>query len=325
MRIGNLTFHQPVILAPMEDVTDAAFRYICRKMGADIVLTEFTASEAIIRDIPRAMSKIQIYEEERPVAIQLFGGNEEAMAEAARKATELKPDFLDINCGCWVKNVVARNEGAGLLRDLPKMERIVRATIEGTHLPVTVKTRLGWDEQSIVILDVARMLEDCGVKALTVHCRTRSQAHDKAPADWSWLSKLKKAVTIPIIGNGDVQTPEDVKAILETGCDGVMIGRAAIGNPWIFQQAKEYLATGSYTTPTLKERIEVIARHLKLAEQYQSKRDVIRPFRKFYAGYLKGMPNIAKLRADLMRLDERSQIVNRLQMFHREAQSLNFS
>ena len=216
-------------LAPMEDVTELPFRLICKRLGADIVYTEFTSSEGIIREAPRIMEKIRINEEERPVGIQIFGGRPEAMAGAAQAVEKLNPDFIDINCGCWVKNHVARNEGAGLLRDLPLFEEIVKATVKATKLPVTVKTRLGWDEQSIVITDVAKMVEAAGAQALTVHCRTRAQAHSGF-ADWSWLEKIKKIIHIPLIGNGDITTPEDVQAMLETGCDAVMIGRGAIAN-----------------------------------------------------------------------------------------------
>ncbi|MCA9401207.1 MAG: tRNA-dihydrouridine synthase family protein, partial [Candidatus Omnitrophica bacterium] len=210
MKIGNHTFEKPLLLAPMEDVTDLSFRHICKSLGADIVYTEFTSSEAIIREIPRAMKKIAITDAERPVGIQLFGGIEQSMYEATKKAEEFQPDIIDINCGCWVKNHVARGEGAGLLRDLKQFERIVQSTVDATKLPVTVKTRLGWDEKSIVIIDVAKMVEQCGAKALTVHCRTRSQGH-RGEADWEWLTKIKKAVSIPIIGNGDVNTPQDAQ------------------------------------------------------------------------------------------------------------------
>src|SRR5262245_57418239 len=181
--IGPIPINQPICLAPMEDVTDQAFRIICKRMGADIVYTEFTSSEAIIRDIPRALRKIAVSDEERPVGIQLFGGVESSMGEATRVAETFKPDLIDINCGCWVKNHVGRGEGAGLLRDLPRFEKIVKATVNATKLPVTVKTRLGWDQNTIVILDVAKMVEQTGAKALTVHCRTRSMAHN-GDADW---------------------------------------------------------------------------------------------------------------------------------------------
>jgi tRNA-dihydrouridine synthase B len=315
MKIGPIHIERPIALAPMEDVTDRAFRRVCKDMGADIVYTEFASCEALIRDIPRTVRKIQICDEERPVGIQIFGGVETSMEKAAQKAELLKPDFIDINCGCWVKNLVRRGEGAGLLKDLPLFERIVTSTVKATTLPVTVKTRLGWDADSIVILDVAKMVEQAGAKALTVHCRTRSQAHG-GQADWSWLEKIKKVISIPLIGNGDITTAEDVKRMFETGCDGVMIGRGAITNPWIFHQAKHYLKTGQLLPdPTLEDKIELCIKHLKLSVEMKGTRNPLIPFRKHYAGYLRGIPNVSKLRADLMQLVDLDAIVARLQQF----------
>ncbi len=312
MRIGPYEFQQPLALAPMEDVSELPFRLICKRLGADLVYTEFTASEALIRDIPRALHKIEICEEERPVGIQIFGGRPEAMQGAAQVVEKFQPDFIDINCGCWVKNHVARNEGAGLLRDLPLFEKIVKATIAATKLPVTVKTRLGWDDQNIVILDVAKMVEQAGAQALTLHCRTRAQGHNGF-ADWAWLEKIKKAISIPLIGNGDVTTPEDVKAMLETGCDGVMIGRGAIANPWIFKQTKHYLKTGQHwPEPTIEEKIQTCLEHLKLSVQYKGEKYGVQTFRKHYAGYLKGLANIAQVRADLMQYTEFEPVAARL-------------
>ena len=321
MKIGSIELTQPLALAPMEDVTELPFRLICRRLGADLVYTEFTASEALIRDIPKALHKIEICDEERPVGIQIFGGRPEAMEGAAQVIEKFKPDFIDINCGCWVKNHVVRNEGAGLLRDLPLFEKIVKATVEATKLPVTVKTRLGWDDQSIVILDVAKMVEQTGAKALTLHCRTRAQAHNGF-ADWNWLEKIKKAISIPLIGNGDVTSPEDVKAMLETGCDGVMIGRGAIANPWIFKQAKHYLATGEYLPePGIEEKMKTCLEHLKLAVQYKGEKYGVQTFRKHYAGYLKGLPNISQVRSDLMQYTHLDSVELRLQKFLQECHS----
>ena len=301
MKIGSIDINKPLCLAPMEDVTELPFRLICKRLGADIVYTEFTSSEGIIRDIPRIMEKVQISEDERPVAIQIFGGRPEAMSGAAEAIEKLRPDFIDVNCGCWVKNHVARNEGAGLLRDLPLFKEIVKATVKGTNLPVTVKTRLGWDDQSIVILDVAKMVEDAGAKALTLHCRTRSQAHSGF-ADWSWLEKIKKVISIPVIGNGDITCPEDVKAMLETGCDGVMIGRVAIANPWIFKQTKHFLSTGEHLPDaSIEEKINICIEHLKLNVQYKGEKYGVQTFRKHYVGYLKGLPNITPVRSELMK------------------------
>lgn len=323
MEIGPINIDKPIVLAPMEDVTDIAFRLICRRLGADIVYTEFTSSEAIIRKIPKVLKKIMVSEEERPVAIQLFGGKDESMEKAATVAESFKPDFIDINCGCWVKDVTARGEGAALLKDLPKFEKIVTSVVRGTKLPVTVKTRLGWDENSIVILEAAKMIEQAGAKALALHCRTRSQAHE-GDADWGWLEKVKKVISIPVIGNGDVNTAQDVKDMFECGCDGVMIGRGAIFNPWIFKQAKHFLKSGEHLAePTLKERIDLCAEHLKLSVECRGESHGVTSFRKHYVGYLKGLPNVSKLRADLMQLFNVEDVIKRLYQYldeNREAQ-----
>ncbi len=315
MKIGTHTLIRPLVLAPMEDITDLAFRLICKRLGCDITVTEFTAAEALIRHIPKALKKIEVLDEERPVGIQLFGSRPEALKEAAAIAEQLNPDFIDINCGCWVKNHVARLEGAGLLKDLKLFEAVVRATVSGTKLPVTVKTRLGWDDNSIVIMDVAKMIEDCGAQMLTLHCRTRSQAH-RGFAEWSWLEKVKKSISIPLIGNGDIITPQDVKTMFETGCDGVMIGRGSVANPWIFQQAKHFMATGELLAPaTFKDKLAVCIEHLKLSCQVKTCRKPVVAFRKHYAGYLNGMPNISRLRSDLMKIEDLDSAIERLNAF----------
>jgi len=324
MKIGSIEIHQPLALAPMEDVSEMPFRLICKRLGADLLYTEFTSSEGLIREIPRALKKIELCEAERPIAIQLFGGVETSMEGAVRVAERFQPDFIDINCGCWVKNHVARGEGAALLKDLPHFESIVKSVVKSTKLPVTVKTRLGWDHNSIVILEVAKMIEQAGVQALTVHCRTRDQAH-RGFADWSWLGKIKKIISIPLIGNGDITTPQDVKRMLETGCDGVMIGRGAIANPWIFEQSKHYIKTGELLQErTIQEKMELCIEHLKLSVAYNGPRDGVMMFRKFYAGYFKGIPNVAKLRSDLMQLTDLTQISDRLYQFLEESSCLSF-
>jgi tRNA-dihydrouridine synthase B len=318
MKIRNHTLEQPLFLAPMEDITDLSFRLVCKKLGADVVITEFTAAEALIRQVGKALGKIKVLDEERPVGIQIFGSRPEAMKEAAAVAESLGPDFIDINCGCWVKNHVARTEGAGLLRDLSLFEKVVKATVAGTKLPVSVKTRLGWDQNSIVILDVANMVEAAGARMLTVHCRTRSQAH-KGLADWTWLTKIKKVISIPLIGNGDVMTPQDVKNMFATGCDGVMIGRGAVSNPWIFQQAKHYLKTGELLPEiTIQDKIQLCLEHLKASCQTKTCRNPVLAFRKHYVGYLKGLPGIAKLRSDLMQLENLEDVEARLKKFVQE-------
>lgn len=289
-----------VLLAPMEDVTEAPFRWLCRRFGADVVYTEFTSSEAVARDIEAAHRKIMLWEDERPVGIQLFGSDPDVMAHAAHAALRYRPDLIDINCGCWTKTHALRGEGAGLLRDLSRFEAVVRSTVKAVPLPVTVKTRLGWDERSIVILDVAPMVEQAGAAALTVHCRTRAAGY-RGRADWSWLVKIKQRVSLPVFGNGDVVEPQDAVRLLETGCDGVMIGRGAIGNPWIFKRIKALLFEGRLIpAPSLEERVDVCWHHFQKHIAYKGERSGVITFRKFYTGYFKGLPHAAGLREALM-------------------------
>ncbi|HOD12601.1 MAG TPA: tRNA dihydrouridine synthase DusB [Candidatus Omnitrophota bacterium] len=315
MKIGKIEIHNPVFLAPMEDVSDTPFRLICKRLGADVLVTEFTSSEALIRNVKTAFHKISIRDEERPIGVQIFGSNEETMANAARIAESIRPDFIDINCGCWVRNLVARGEGAGLLKNIPKLERIIKKVVATVTVPVTVKTRLGWDHDNIVILDVAKIVEAQGAKALTVHCRTRSQGYG-GNADWSWLEKIRKTISIPLIANGDIKTPEHAKILFEMGCDGIMIGRAAISNPWIFQQTKHFLSTGQHLSEaTMQERIDLCIEHLRLSVQFKGKRTGVADFRKHYAGYLSGFPFIARLRAGLIALNDSDEIIRQLTNF----------
>lgn len=315
MTIGSVTVDKGVLLAPMEDVTDMPFRRICKRYGADIVYTEFISSDGLVRDARRSLEKLRLAEDERPVAIQIFGGDEEIMVDAARRAAESGPEFVDINFGCWVKNVVVRNAGAALLKDPQQMERLTRSIVNAVDKPVTVKTRLGWSRDNIVILDVARRIEDAGAKALTVHCRTRDMGHD-GEADWSWIPKIKEVVSFPVIVNGDVKTPEDVKrAFDETGADAVMIGRAAIGHPFIFKHAKQFMETGAYTPVTPRERIETCLEHLRLDLEHKPERRAIHEFRKHYGGYLKGLRNNSACRQDVVRSDAYTEIEERMLRF----------
>lgn len=317
MKIGHVEVERGLLLAPMEDVTDLPFRLICKRLGADIVYTEFISSDGLVRDARRSLQKLILAEEERPVSIQIFGGDIPVMVDAARRAEEAGPDFLDINCGCWVKNVVARNAGAALLKDPPQMAAIAKAIVDTCSLPVTLKTRLGWDEESIRIVEVAKMLEQTGIQALAIHCRTRNMGHS-GQADWSWIEKVKQAVAIPIILNGDVTTPEDAqRAFNDTGCDAVMIGRAAITNPFLFRQAKTYMATGKHEEPpSVQERIETCIEHLQLSVQFKGPKYGIIEFRKYYAGYLRGLYNASTVRQDLVRYDSVQQIEERLQTYY---------
>ncbi len=321
MKIGHVDVDQGVLLAPMEDVTNLPFRQMCKKYGADIVYTEFVSSDGLVRDARRSMEKLQLAENERPVSIQIFGGDEDVMVEAARRASDAGPDFVDINFGCWVKNVVVRNAGAALLKDPPQMQRLTRAIVNAVDKPVTVKTRLGWSRDSIVILDVAKMIQDAGAAALTVHCRTRDMGHD-GDADWSWIPRIKEVVDIPIILNGDVRTPEDVRrAFNETGADAVMIGRAAIGNPFVFRGAKQFMATGSYDPVTPRERIETCLEHLRLELLFKQERRAIHEFRKHYGGYLKGLRNNSSCRQDVVRFETYPLIEERMLAFASELEA----
>jgi tRNA-dihydrouridine synthase B len=306
-------FKGKILLAPMEDVTEPPFRLICKRLGADVVYTEFISSEGLIRDARKARAKLVFYEEERPLGIQIFGGIEESMEQAGRIAESANPDFIDINCGCWVKDVALRGAGAGLLKDLPKMQRIAESVLKNVKLPVTLKTRLGWDENSIVIVDAAKMLESIGIQALTVHCRLRSQGN-KGDADWSWVKRIKDAgVRIPIILNGNIRSHEDIKYVFDIfQPDAVMIGQAAIQNPWIFTQAKEYLKTGLYNEPELHVKISTCKEHLKLCCGLKGEQYGVLEFRKFYSGYLKGLPNISKFRMELMMLKDLNGALDKL-------------
>jgi tRNA-dihydrouridine synthase B len=302
LKIGDkIQIKDAVVLAPMEDVTEKPFRMICKEFGADVVYSEFISSEALYRRVEKSLRKIDFDESERPIGIQIFGANDEPMVESARIVESFNPDIIDINYGCWVKNVVKNNAGAAMLKQPDRMVELTRLVVQSVKLPVTVKTRLGWDRKSIVICDVARRLEDVGISALTIHCRTREDAH-KGEADWSWVAKVKQIVSIPVILNGDVKSAQDVKrAFDETGCDAVMIGRAAIGNPFIFHEAKHFLQTGKIPEPPrVRQRIEVCLRHLKMNIEYKGERLGLVEFRKFYSGYLKNLPNASKVRSKVV-------------------------
>jgi tRNA-dihydrouridine synthase B len=319
MRIGKINIEKPLLLAPMEDVTDQAFRVVCKRLGADIVYTEFVNSEGLVRNSEKTKKKMNFRDEERPLGIQIYGGEESSMEGAARLAEELQPDIIDINCGCWARKVVGGGAGSGLLRDLPKMERIISAVVKTVKLPVTVKTRIGWDAESIKIVDVAKMVEQTGASALTIHCRTRSQAH-KGDPDFSWIPKAKSVVTIPVIANGSLDTPAIIQQTFqETGCDGVMIGRAAIDNPWIFQQAKHFLSTGEILPePNIEERFRLLLEHLQLSVECKGERKGIIEFRKHYTGYLKGLFGASKVRQDMMTFVELEPTIQRLLIYRDE-------
>jgi tRNA-dihydrouridine synthase B len=302
-------FNKAILLAPMEDVTDISFRLVCRELGADIVYTEFVNSEGLVRASEKTHKKLRIVEEERPVGIQIYGNNIKSMVDAARIAEAENPDIIDINAGCWIKGVVACGAGAGLLKDPDYLQKLVTEVVNAVDTPVTVKTRIGWDSSSIHILDIARRLEDAGIQALTVHCRTRVMGH-KGDADWSWIPKIKEVVDIPVVLNGNVLTAADVKrAFDETGADGVMVARGAIGNPWIFSEAKDLLTKG-YITDQITEarRIEICLKHLKKAIEVKGLKRGVLEHRKYYSGYLKGMYLVSQVKQKLMTITEYDEI-----------------
>ena len=320
MKIGNISLgDKAILLAPMEDVSDSPFRVICRRKGADVVYTEFISSEAIIRDYDIAMHKMDFNEQERPFGIQIFGGREDAMHGAAKVAEFNKPDIIDINFGCPVYKIVKKGAGSACLKDLDMMERMAGSVVDAAqHTPVTVKTRLGWDDSTIRIREVALMLQSIGVQALTVHARTRCQKY-KGNARWEYLKKLKNTpgLEIPIIGNGDVLTPVDAKRMFdETGVDGVMIGRGAIGNPWIFDHTKHYLQTGELLPkPTVEERIDLCGEHLKQSVAHHGERYGVIIMKKHYGKYLKAFRNGKKLRAAVMEEKTMQPILEKLYNF----------
>ena len=319
IKIGNINLSGfPLLLAPMEDVSDPPFRAVCKKHGADLMYTEFISSEGLIRDAMKSRQKLDIFEEERPVGIQIFGGDEEAMAISAGIVDAVNPDLLDINFGCPVKKVVCKGAGAAVLKDIDLMVRLTTAVIKSCNVPVTVKTRLGWDFDSINIIEVAERLQDIGVQALSIHGRTRSQLY-KGEADWSWIAKVKDhpRITIPIFGNGDVDSPQKALEYKNKyGVDGIMIGRAAIGYPWFFREVKHYFATGEILPPpTIEERIDVIRQHLRASVAWKGPRIGIFEMRRHYANYLKGIINIKPLRSKLVMLNTMEEIEETLEEF----------
>lgn len=311
----------PLLLAPMEDVSDPPFRALCKQHGADLMYTEFISSEGLIRDAVKSVKKLDIFEYERPVGIQIFGSNIDSM----RKATELtqgaNPDIIDINYGCPVKKVAGKGAGAGILQDIPKMVEMTREIVKSTHLPVTVKTRLGWDDETRFIVEVAERLQDVGIKAISIHGRTRKQMY-KGEADWSLISDVKNnsRMHIPVFGNGDINSPQKaVEYKNRYGVDGVMIGRASIGNPWFFNQIKHFIKTGEeLALPTISERVEVVKKHFSMSLEWKGEHEGIVEMRRHYANYFKGIPDFKPYRMKLVTSLDSEEIFNTLSEIQHE-------
>lgn len=304
VKIGSIELGDfPLLLAPMEDVSDPPFRAVCKENGADLMYTEFVSSEGLIRDAAKSKQKLDIFEYERPIGIQLFGSDIDHMRQSAEIATAVNPDLIDINYGCPVKNVACRGAGAALLQDIPKMVKMTEAVVKATHLPVTVKTRLGWDDSTKNILEVAERLQDIGIKALTIHGRTRVQMY-KGVADWTLIAKVKEnpRIQIPIFGNGDIDSPEKALAYKNTyGVDGVMVGRASIGYPWIFNEIKHYLKYGERPAPPdMAERVRVTKKHLEFSIRWKGERTGVFEMRRHYTNYFKGIPDFKPYRTKLV-------------------------
>lgn len=321
MKIGPLTLpDRPLLLAPMEDVTDPPFRYMCKKYGADMMFSEFVSSEALIRGVNKTIKKMEILPEEHPYAIQLYGKKISSMVESARIAEEMQPDVIDLNFGCPVKKVAMKGAGAGLLTDVPLMIKMTREVVRAVHLPVTVKTRLGWDEDSKNIVQIAEMLQDTGIAALTIHGRTRAQMY-RGEADWTLIGAVRNnpRMKIPIIGNGDIDGPEKAMAAFENyGVDAVMIGRASIGRPWIFREVRHYLNTGEKLPPLLvTEQIDLIIEQFQQALKWKEPRRAALSMRRFFATAFKGLAHFRETRIRLLRANEPEQVLDILEEIRR--------
>jgi nifR3 family TIM-barrel protein len=322
VKIGKIELPDfPLLLAPMEDVSDPPFRAVCKEQGVDLMYTEFISSEGLIRDAIKSRQKLDIFDYERPIGIQIFGGDEEAMEMAARIVDATQPDLIDINYGCPVKKVVCKGAGAGILKDIPKMIKLTEAVVKSTNLPVTVKTRLGWDEETKNIEEVAERLQDIGIQALSIHGRTRVQMY-KGEADWTLIAKVKEnpRIKIPIFGNGDVDTPQKALEYKNRyGVDGIMIGRAAIGYPWIFREIKHFVKTGEILPPpTVEERIDICRRHLLRSVAWKGEKLGLLEMRRHYASYLKGLPNVKEFRMKLVNSDSLAEIEQTLDRLKEE-------
>jgi nifR3 family TIM-barrel protein len=307
MKIGSVILpERPLILAPMEDVTDAPFRLLCKRFGVDLMFSEFVASEAVIRNISATLQKMEIHPSEHPYGIQLYGKDIAAVVESAKIAEEYEPDLIDLNFGCPVKKIAMKGAGAGMLRDIPQLLKMTAGVVKATSLPVTVKTRLGWDEDSKIIVELAEQLQDCGIAALTIHGRTRAQMY-LGEADWTLIGEVKNnpRMHIPIIGNGDIDSPQKAKQAFDRyGVDAVMIGRAAIGRPWIFRDIRHYLNTGELLPPQLvSDQVQLVREHVSMSAAGRTEIRAVRSMRRFFALYFKGLPDFRETRVKLLRAE----------------------
>lgn len=323
IKIGNIQLPDfPLLLAPMEDVSDPPFRRLCKMHGADMMYSEFISSEGLIRDAMKSMKKLDIFDYERPVGIQIFGGDEEAMALSAKIVEAVNPDIVDINFGCPVKKVVCKGAGAGVLKDVDLMIRLTKAVVNSTHLPVTVKTRLGWDTESINIMEVAERLQEVGVKALTIHARTRAQMY-KGEADWNYIHAVKNNpnIEIPIFGNGDIDSPQKALEYKNKyDCDGIMIGRGAIGYPWIFNEVKHFFKTGEVLPePTITQRLEAVRQHAEWSMEWKGERLGLIEMRQHYSNYFRGIPHFKDFRRQFLEvftLEEMNVVIEKADHFY---------
>ena len=326
MKIGNIKLPDfPLLLAPMEDVSDPPFRALCKKNGADLMFTEFISSEGLIRDAEKSVQKLDIYEYERPIGIQIFGDKIESMRQAAEIAEKAKPEIIDINYGCPVKKVACKGAGAGILLDLPKMQSMTKEIVDAVNVPVTVKTRLGWDENSIKIVEVAKRLQDVGIKALTIHGRTRKQMY-KGEANWEYIAKVKNdpQIKIPIFGNGDIDSSEKALEYKNRyNVDGIMIGRASIGYPWIFNEIKNFINKNKkIKKPSLHERIETVKKHLDFSIEWKGETLGLIEMRRHYTNYFRGIENFKKFRMKLIEstsYEESLETLNKIYKIYKES------
>jgi hypothetical protein len=328
IKIGNIELPDfPLLLAPMEDVSDPPFRALCKEQGADVVYTEFISSEGLIRSAQKSVMKLDIFEKERPVGIQIFGANLDSMLQSVDIVESVKPDIIDINFGCPVKKVVSKGAGAGILKDIDLMVKLTREMCKRTKLPITIKTRLGWDENSIKIVEVAERLQDVGAKAIAIHGRTRAQMY-KGNADWTLISEVKnnQRMSIPVFGNGDINSPEKARIMRdEYGLDGAMIGRTTIGNPWFFKEVKQYLKNGeTIESPSISQRITTAKRHLEMSIKWKGERLGLLETRRHYSNYFKGIPNFKPYRTRLVTSDAIEDIMDVFQELESKKETFEF-